>query len=170
MILRASERNAVAIVLGCNDVGSAIAVALHASGLSVVLVDEADPAWHRRGMAFTDAWYVGNAELDNEGACFCASVKSIPSVLARGMIAATTWSWPGLAGTLRPAVLVDARGRKRRGSDVLLGRVPVTVGIGPDFVEGETVDVAIALPSAPVRDVRRGVERSRNRRRLRRRG
>ena len=48
--------------------------------MTVVLVDEADPAWHRRGMALTNAWYVGNADLDGESACFCASLKSIPSV------------------------------------------------------------------------------------------
>jgi xanthine dehydrogenase accessory factor len=143
----------VAIVLGCGEVGSAVALALHGAGLSVVLVDEADPSWHRRGMAFTNAWYVGVAELDGEGACFCASLKSIPSVLARRMIAATTWSWPGVAGALVPIALVDARGRKRRGSDILRGRVPLTIGIGLDFVEGDNVDVAIELPSDSSRAV-----------------
>lgn len=142
----------VAIVLGSADIGSAVAVALHASGLSVVLLDEADPPWHRRGMAFTDAWYIGTAELDGEGACFCASVKSIPSVLARRLIAATTWSWPAVAGALRPTVLVDARERRRRGFDALLGRVPVTFGIGTGFVEGENVDVAIELPARSARE------------------
>ena len=92
----------VVIVLGCGDVGSAVAFELHIAGFAVVLIDEADPAWHRRGMAFTNAWYVGNAELDGEGACFCASMRSIPSVLANRMIAATTWSWPGVAGLLPP--------------------------------------------------------------------
>jgi xanthine dehydrogenase accessory factor len=132
-----------AVVLGCGDVGSAVALALHVAGLAVVLIDEADPAWHRRGMAFTNAWYVGNAELDGEGACFCGSLKSIPSVLSRRLIAATTWSWPGVASLLAPRVLVDSRRRKRRGSEILLGRVPLTIGIGVAFVEGENVDVAI---------------------------
>jgi xanthine dehydrogenase accessory factor len=113
-------------------------------GLAVVLVDEADPAWHRRGMAFTDAWYIGNAELQGKGACFCASLKSIPSVLARGMFAATTWSWPSVARSFLPEVLVDARRRSRRGTDALLGQVPLTIGIGPDFVANENVDLAIA--------------------------
>ncbi len=146
------DRGALAIVLGCGEVGSAIALGLHGVGLSVVLVDHADPAWHRRGRAFTNAWYVGNAELDGAGACFCASLKSIPSVLARGMIAATTWSWPSVAGALRPAVLADARGRKRRGADVFLGLVPITFGIGPGFVEGENVDVAVPLPATLARE------------------
>ena len=132
-------------MLGCGEVGSAVALALHQAGLAVVLVDEADPAWHRRGMAFTNAWYVGNAELESEGACFCASLKSIPSILARRMIAATTWSWPGVAAAWIRRLLVDARGRRRRGTEVLRGHVPVTIGIGPGFVDGENVDVAIEL-------------------------
>jgi xanthine dehydrogenase accessory factor len=151
----------VAIVLGCGDVGSAIALALHQADLAVVLVNEADPAWHRRGMAFTNAWYVGTAELESAGACFCASLKSIPSILGRRMVAATTWSWPGVAAALEPALLVDARGRRRRGSEVLRGRVPLTIGIGSDFVDGELVDAAIAIPSAaPIGTGRHGAQRS----------
>lgn len=147
MTKQASFPHPAAIVLGCGEVGSAVAFALHQAGLAVVLADEADPSCHRRGMAFTNAWYVGNAELESEGACFCASLKSIPSILARRMIAATTWSWPGVATSLEPTLLVDARGRKRRPSDVLRGRVPVTIGIGSGFVGGENVDVAIADPA-----------------------
>jgi xanthine dehydrogenase accessory factor len=147
-LLRMTKRlaeHSVVIVLGCNDVGSAVACALHGAGWSVVLVDDADPRWHRRGMAFTNAWYIGNAELDGAGACFCASLKSIPSVLGRGMIAATTWSWGSVADALHPAALVDA-GRSRRRPEILRGRVPLTIGIGPDFVAGENVDVALEGP------------------------
>ena len=102
-------------------------------------------------MAFTNAWYLGNAELEGEGACFCASLKSMPSILARRMIAATTWSWPSVAAALRPVLLVDARGRKRRGSDSSRGRVPLTIGIGAGFVDGELVDVAIPAIAAGAR-------------------
>ena len=100
----------VIVVVGCDDVGSAIAHVLHDSGAAVVLVDAADPPWSRRGMSYVDAWYVGGATLDGVDACFCASVKSIPAVLARGdMIAATTWSWAGVATALQPAALVVVR-------------------------------------------------------------
>lgn len=104
----------VIIVVGCDDVGSAIAHVLHDSGAAVVLVDAADPPWSRRGMSYVDAWYVGGATLDGVDACFCASVKSIPTVLARGeMIAATTWSWAGVATALQPAALVVVRDEAR---------------------------------------------------------
>ena len=138
-----------AIVLGCGEVGSAVALALFGVGYSVALLDEADPAWHRRGMAFTNAWYIGNAELEGVGACFCSSLKSIPSILARRLVAAATWSWPSAAGTLAPVVLIDARGRRRRGSEILRGRVPLTIGIGEGFAAGENVDIVVGLPADP---------------------
>jgi len=142
------DRSELAVVLGCGDVGSAIAVALRRAALSVVLIDDADPPWHRRGMAFTDAWYVGNAELDGESACFCASLKSIPSVLARGMIAATTWSWHGVAAALAPAVIVDARARRRLGNVALRGRVPLSIAVGSALAQADAVDVAIDVPAS----------------------
>ena len=134
----------VAVVLGAGDVGSAVAVLLHRAGTAVVLCDEVDPAWPRRGMAFTDAWYVGSAELDGEAAMFCASVKSIPAVLNRHrLIAATTWSWRGVAQALGAVALIDARLRKQSERDDLRTDALTTVGLGPGFVAGGNVDVAI---------------------------
>ena len=98
------------VVVGCDEVGSAIAYALHVAGLAVVLVDEVDPPWARRGMSYVDAWYVGGATLERIDACFCGSVRSIPAVLARGdTIAATTWSWEGAAAALYPVAVVETR-------------------------------------------------------------
>jgi len=142
-----SVGRSVAIVLGSGDVGSAVALSLHRAGLAVVLCDEADPAWSRRGMALTNAWYVGSAELDGEAAVFCASVKSIPAVLARPrLIAATTWSWRGVAETFAATALVDARMRKRRDGDDLRAGAPgglLAIGLGPGFVAGGNTDIAV---------------------------
>jgi xanthine dehydrogenase accessory factor len=142
-----SEIRPVAIVLGCGDVGSAVAHALHRAACAVVLIDAADPAWPRRGMAYVDAWYAGTAELAGVAACFCASVRSIPFVLdRRDMIAATTWSWRGVATALQPFALVDARVAKPTAPPSLKDESPappVTIGLGPGFCAGEHVDVAI---------------------------
>ena len=137
----------VAIVLGSGDVGSAVAHALHRAGCAVVLIDDADPAWPRRGMAFVDAWYVGTAELEGLTACFCASVRSLPVVFERGeMVAATTWSWRGVAAALNPAAVIDARVAKRSPPARLKPHAPsplLTVGLGPGYRVGEHVDIAI---------------------------
>jgi xanthine dehydrogenase accessory factor len=142
-----NEIRPMTMVLGCGEIGSAIAVALHRAGFAVVLIDEVDPAWIRRGMALTNAWYVGNAELDGEEAIFCASLRSIPTVLDRNAaIAATTWSWPGVASALEPVALVDARVRRQGPAISLRSRAPdglLTIGVGPGFVVGEHVHAAV---------------------------
>jgi len=139
-----------AIVIGAGEVGSAIAVALHRAGCGVVLTDEVDPAWPRRGMAFTNAWYIGNAELDGEAAVFCASLKSIPSVLDHHRaVAATSWSWAGIAKSFEPAVIVDASLRPP-GSGALAGaRDPgavLTIGLQTTRSAEMGVDVVVECP------------------------
>src|SRR5260221_11603109 len=106
-------------------------------------------------MAFTDAWYYGNANLDGATAVFCATVKSIPAVLDRpGLIAATTWSWGGAATALPTALIVAATLGTRRPAIDLRARIEGgvrTVGIGPHYATGRNVDIAIACsdPVAP---------------------
>ena len=141
------ELRPVIVVLGCGDVGSAVAHRLHRAGCAVVLIDAADPPWPRRGMAFVDAWYVGTAELEGVTACFCASVRSIPFVLdRREMVAATTWSWQGVVAALAPIALVDARVAKRSEPAVLKSVETdslLTIGLGPGFHAGTHADLAI---------------------------
>lgn len=136
-----------AIVIGAGEVGSAIAIALHRAGCAVVVTDEVDPAWPRRGMAFTNAWYTGNAELDGEAAVFCASLKSIPSVLDRyRAIAATSWSWAGVAAALDPVCIVDSTFRAKGAGGLTGSRDSghaLTLAIVPAHAEVPVVDVVI---------------------------
>jgi xanthine dehydrogenase accessory factor len=103
-------------------------------------------------MAFTDAWYVGSAELAGVTAVFCSNAKSIPAVLSRpGLVAATTWSWTGVAAALKPLGIIDARMRGAGAAAELRSGAPdgaLTLGIGPGFVAGRNVDAPImtALP------------------------
>jgi xanthine dehydrogenase accessory factor len=139
-----------AIVIGSGEVGSAIAVALHRAGCGVVVCDKVDPPWPRRGMAFTNAWYVGNAELDGEGAVFCASVKSVPSVLdRRRLIAATTWSSAGVAGPLQPIAVVDATLSSRADGSMFTSRAAdgaLHLVVGTRTDHAPCVDVFIDPP------------------------
>ncbi len=125
-----------------------------------MLIDDADPPWSRRGMSYADAWYVGGATLDQVDACFCASVKSIPAVLARGdMIAATTWSWPGVATALQPTALILVRRGTGTGTGTALASTSAATS-SPVFGELLTVHVharAAGLPEISVA-ARRGRE------------
>ena len=140
----------VAIVLGCDEVGSAVAHRLHCDGFAVVLIDVVDPPWPRRGMAFTDAWYAGTAELSGVSAVFCASVRSIPAVLDRSLaVAATTWSWAGVAAALSPVAMIETRPPSARRTPIDRTTAPplLTIEVVPGAIAGPEFDIAIRVPA-----------------------
>jgi xanthine dehydrogenase accessory factor len=87
-------------------------------------------------MSYTNAWYIGNSELDAAPACFCASLRSVPSVLQRGLIVAATWSWRALAQALRPLVVVDARARRPAAATPVLDCSALTIAVGRGLASG----------------------------------
>ena len=142
-------RKPVVIVLGCEEVGSAIAQRLHVDGYAAVLVDRIDPPWPRRGMALTDAWYEGTAQLAGVTAVFCASVRSIPAVLDRAQaIAATAWSWAGVANALSPVAMVETRAPSTRRAllDRAVAPPMLTIEVVPGALAGPGFDRAVTLP------------------------
>jgi xanthine dehydrogenase accessory factor len=144
------------IVLGSGDVGSAVAHRLFRNGLRTILVDVPAPAGSRRGMAFTDAFFDGEATLEGVVARL-TSLDGLAALLERGIeipaVAAVDPEHPGAAAD----VLIDARMRKRTTPTLLRGRAPLVIGLGPGFVAGSNVDVAIETSwSAPGRIVRAG--------------
>ena len=150
------------IVLGCDEIGSALAHALHGAAHAVVVIDGVDPGWPRRGRSYVDAWYVGGATLEQVDACFCASAKSVGPILARGeMIAATTWSWQGIAELAKPLAVVETRERETTPREIarppLLDDV-LTIGVRTGRVGGWPADIAIAAaPSShPIAGATRG--------------
>ena len=150
--MRRQQTRPVAIVIGSSDIGSAVAVALARVGYAAIVCDRTDPSSARRGMAFTDAWYVGHAELGGVNALFCGTIKAAPTVLERpGQIAATTWSWRGAAGALNATLVVDTRHTQcTDGTDFRI-RVPpglLAVGIGTCHTAVRNVDLVIEAPMA----------------------
>ena len=143
----------VVIVLGCDEIGSAVAHAAHCAGYAVILIDGVDPGWARRGKSYVDAWYVGGATLEHVDACFCASARSIGPVLARtDMVAATTWSWQGVAQTVMPRAVIETRqcATPRATCRPPLLENVLTIGVRSHTVGGWPADVVIS--SAPISD------------------
>jgi xanthine dehydrogenase accessory factor len=134
----------VVLVRGSGDVGSAVAHRLFTAGHPVVIHDVALPAAPRRGMAFTDAIFDGDCELEGIEAHRVDDLDALPHALAdRASVPVTTIDFAPVLTTLRPDVLVDARMRKRAYPEPQVGLAPLTIGLGPNFVAGETTDLAI---------------------------
>lgn len=136
----------VALVLGTGDIASAIARALFTAGWGAVMLRDAAVPVLRRGMAFDDALEDGAAELDGVWGVRAAEPEMLPAlarsreavVLARFDLAVVAGVCRGVAG-----VLIDARVRKYAVPADLRPLAPCAIGIGPGFIAGENVDIAI---------------------------
>ena len=140
-----SERaSAPVLVRGVGDVGSAVAVVLFRAGYSVALHDDPAPSTPRRGMAFADAVFDGWATLDSLTAVRVQTAAELRHGLNAGdVVPVTTAPFSEVVGAAAWAAVVDARMRKRAVPERQRGLAPLTVGLGPNFIAGETVDLAI---------------------------
>lgn len=132
------------IVRGCGDIGSAIAHLLFLQGAQVILHDERRPAHTRRGMAFTDALFDGNAMLEGvEARCVTLSDNTMDAARPTNHLTVMGTDFDAVVSTHVPDVLVDARMRKRDVPDDQRHLAELVVGLGPGFTVGLNCSVAI---------------------------
>jgi xanthine dehydrogenase accessory factor len=132
------------VVRGIGDVSSAIAHRLFRAGYAVVIHDSPQPTVTRRGMAFADAVFEGRAILEGVQAVRTDDATHLPTVLSdRSVIPVVVTDLAETLAVVRADVLVDARMRKRVRPEVQLGLAPLTIGLGPGFVGGETTDLVV---------------------------
>lgn len=132
------------IVRGSGDVGSAVAHRLFLSGYRVLLHDEPEPTATRRGMAFTDALAAGSAVLEGVTAVRVDDLAALDSILSEHkVLPVVVADLTTVLQVVAPDVLVDARMRKRAQPEVQRGLAALTIGLGPNFVAGETTDLAV---------------------------
>jgi len=132
------------LVRGSGDVGSAVAVVLHRAGYGVAIHEVAAPSAPRRGMAFADAVFDGACRLEDVLAQRVDDLGALAATVGAGeAIAVTTANLAEVLAALAPAVLVDARMRKRERPESQIALAPLTIGLGPNVVAGETTHLAI---------------------------
>lgn len=132
------------LVRGVGDVGSAVAVLLFRAGYPVVVHDDLSPTTSRRGMAFTDAVFDGTAMLDGVAACRVDCPAALHDAMTAGeAVPVTIAPFEAVLKAVTWSALVDARMRKRVVPEPQRGLAPLTIGLGPNFVAGQAVDLAI---------------------------
>lgn len=150
------------LIRGIGAAGSAIAHTLFCSGYLVVLHDSPRPTHIRRGTAFVDAAFDGDAWLEGVRARRVTNLASLErTLLGREAIPVYTGNYQLVLSALRPDVLIDARMRFRDGVECQRGLAPLVIGVGPGFVAGEHVTCAIeTVRSDPGRIVLSGPTRA----------
>jgi len=95
-------------------------------------------------MAFADAIFDGRTTLDGAEAIRVDELDAVSAILARHtVVPIVVGDFNVVLGLIAPDVLIDARMRKRDSPETQRGLSPLTIGLGPNFVAGETTDVVV---------------------------
>jgi len=133
-----------AIILGTNEIASAIAVLLHRAGYGVVLSHDPMPPVIRRRMAFHDVLFDEAIILDGVTARRVEGLLETRHFLRqRDEVLVTPLGLVDLLVLGQLDVLIDARMQKRAITPDFRPLAGVTVGLGPGFAVGRNCDLAI---------------------------
>jgi hypothetical protein len=142
--MRADPPFRFAVILGTNEIASAVAVRLHRAGFGVVLSHDPLPPVIRRKMAFHDALFDDAVSVEGIAARRADSGLEIRTSLAQTSgVTITELGLLDLIVIRGIDVLVDARMQKYLATPDLrrLGRL--AIGLGPGFACGVNCDLAI---------------------------
>ena len=134
----------IALILGTNEIASAIAVYLHHRGYGIVLSHDPVPPVIRRKMAFHDALFDEVIDIEGVVAMRADSGLEVRAGLARraGVIV-TELGILDLMVLRTLNILIDARMQKYQVTPDLRRLARVTIGLGPGFTAGRNCDIAI---------------------------
>jgi hypothetical protein len=133
-----------AVILGTNEIASAVAVLLRRTGYGIVLSHDPLPPVIRRKMAFHDALFDDAVSVAGIAAQRADTGLEIRSSLGRAPgVLVTELGLLDLIVLRSLDILVDARMQKYVATPDLRRLARLTVGLGPGFCGGANCDVAI---------------------------
>jgi xanthine dehydrogenase accessory factor len=132
------------LVAGGGDMGSAVAHALFQRGAKVLVSERPRSPHARRGMAFTDALFDGEARLEGVTARYVHSVTEVEACWYEGAcIPLVTLPETLLASAIAFDALVEATMRREDVRPDLRGLAGLMIGLGPGYTPGVNCDVAV---------------------------
>lgn len=132
------------LVLGGGDIGSAIAHRLFRLGIRVLVSDRAQSPHARRGMAFTDAIYDGEASLAGVRARHVADMAAVEACWQEAeAVPVVVLPEPQILATRQFDVLIEATMRRYQMPPDARALAPLVIGLGPGYVPGENCHLAI---------------------------
>ena len=139
------------LVLGTDDVASAVGWALANAGIRTMLVRDPEVPVLRRTMSYDDALETGCATLDG------VTAKASGHPWMGGLLTVSAQDPDTLMDPLLIDGVIDGRMRRRADKSDLRGALGFAIGLGPGFTVGVHVDLAVGTaPEATGTIVRRG--------------
>jgi len=141
---RTRPSNPFVVILGTNEIASAVAVHLHRAAHGVVLSHDPEPPVIRRKMAFHDALFDDAVSVAGVAAGRVETGLEIRAGLGRlDRVMVTELGLLDLIVIRSIDILVDARMQKYRATPDLRRLARLAIGLGPGFCSGLNCDVAI---------------------------
>lgn len=138
------------MVLGGNDIASAVAHRLFTAGYSVVILEAPQPLTVRRGMAYASAVYRGRIALEGVTAEHAPTFPRARELLtSRAAIPVVAGGVEEFLPAFRPRVILDARFRKKERSTSRVSDAPLVIGLGPGFTAGVEAHIVIETNRGP---------------------
>jgi hypothetical protein len=138
------DRLPLAVILGTNEIASAVAVYLSRAGFGVLLSHDPQPPVIRRGMAFHDALYGDIAVVDGIAAVSVDSaLDALREMAVPRRIFVTRLGLSDLLVIRGIEVLIDGRMQKRQVTPDFRNLAGIAVGLGPGFRVDSNCDVAV---------------------------
>ncbi|SFI17364.1 xanthine dehydrogenase [Bradyrhizobium sp. cf659] len=139
-----NDQRPFAVILGTNEIASAIGIQLVRAGYCVVLSHDPDPPVIRRKMAFHDALFTETAQVEDVAAERVDDGMQVYQALRTPARVFVTWL--GLLDLLpvrQIDLLIDARLQKHRVTPDLRRLARLSIGLGPGFSSDFNCDVAV---------------------------
>jgi xanthine dehydrogenase accessory factor len=132
----------VVLIKGGGEVASGVAHKLARAHFRVCLTETAEPLAVSRGVAFCEAIYDGEKEVEGIVARRVESAVEIHKLWRDGRIAIVVDPKTSVRKALKPEVLVDAiMAKKNLGTGI--GHAPLVIGLGPGFSAGKDVHIVV---------------------------
>ena len=133
----------VVLIRGAGEIASGVAHRLQRSHFKVCMIEIPHPLAVRRAVAFSEAIYEGEKEVEDVRAKFISKPEEIESVWKKGDIPILIDpDGKKTRNFSKPDVLVDAIMAKRNlGTQV--NDAPLVIGLGPGFAAGKDVHIVV---------------------------
>ena len=135
-------KDLVILIKSGGEVASAVAHKLARCHFRVCLTEIAQPVAVSRGVAFCEAIYDGEKEVEGVVARLVTSTGEIDAIWADGKIPILVDPEAEIKGRLNPDIIVDAVMAKKN-LNTRIGDAPLVIGLGPGFCAGKDVHIII---------------------------
>ena len=136
------------LIRGGGDLASGVAAVMHRAGWQVVICELPEPLVVRRKVAFAEAVWEGNVQVEEIEGVLVDDLNDLENILESRKVAVLVDPEMKVLETLNFDCVVDARMLKRFEANSLDGKVPL-IGLGPGFVAGVNCNAVIETNRGP---------------------